>query len=76
MYDNMSLYELKKQIETDTGFKCYEGMYGEQMVWYGLSANYTAFKNMIGDYAQTGTIVYIIDTNENHTYSKFTNTWY
>lgn len=69
---------LLKQIETETGFVCYEtaNMVKPQYTFYGTSDKLTAFKTLAAEKLATGTIVYIIDTGDSYMYSAFKKTWY
>lgn len=69
-------HDLMLDIEADTGFVCYETMPGDQKVWYGTSGKFDDFKTAAADALETGTIVFIIDTNKRYCYSSYTETWY
>lgn len=70
--------KLKKQIEDQTGFKCYEtpGMVNPQYTFYGISANLVAFKTLVAGKVPTATIAYCMDISESEMYYAPTNTWY
>lgn len=70
--------KLKKKIEEETGFKCYEtpAMVNPQYTFYGISANLSAFKALVSRKVPTATILYCLDTAESALYYAPTDTWY
>lgn len=68
--------ELKMNIEETTGFVCYEGMPGDQLVWYGTSDKLDEFKTSVNDILPTGTIAFTMDNVKKYIYSSFKKTWY
>ena len=68
--------ELKAKIEKETGFYCFEDSLNVQPVFYGLSANFSSFKDLVKDYIKTGTMVVLIDTGASHMWSAVTKAFY
>lgn len=68
--------DIKKTIEEDTGFVCYEAMPGDQIAWYGTSDYFDDFKTAIGANCPTGSIAYTMDDGKKYMYSALKNTWY
>lgn len=73
---NEEFYELRKTVESVTGFVCYEGNAGQQYCFYGISENVEAFKTMVAGKIPTATILYLLDTGDSYMYYLPTNTWY
>lgn len=75
IYSNEFL-QLKKEIEAETGFTCYEVQPGDQTTFFGTSDKYEALQEMIAGKFNTGTIVYLMDTGKRYMYSRYKDTWY
>ena len=73
---NSEMLELKKQIEEETGFVCYEVQPGDQVTWFGTSDQLSAFKTLVANKLNTGTIVFCMDTGDKAMYSRFKDMWY
>lgn len=74
--DTIDFITLQTQVETETGFKCYEGQPGDQQVWFGTSDKFDAFKALVAKKIPTGSVAYLVDNQTKKFYSKFKNTWY
>ena len=75
LYNN-ELLQLKKQIETETGFTCYEVQPGDQTTFFGTSDMFQDFKTLVADKFNTGTIAFCMDTHDKYMYSKYKDQWY
>ena len=73
---NDDLLKLKKQIEDETGFVCYEVQPGDQTTFFGCSDGFSAFKELIGTKFNTGTIAFTMDDACKYMYHKKKNQWY
>ncbi len=73
---NSEMLELKKQIEEETGFVCYEVQPGDQTTFFGTSDMFNDFKTIVGNLFNTGTIAFLMDNGAKYMYSKYKNTWY
>lgn len=70
------MLKLKKRIEAETGFVCYEVQPGDQTIFYGTSDKLQEFKTLVADKFDTGTIVFTMDDCIKQMYSKYKNLWY
>lgn len=68
--------ELKAKIENETGFYCFEDSLNAQPVFYGLSADFSSFKDLVKDHIKTGTMVILVDTGDSHLWSAKTKAFY
>lgn len=75
-YEMNKFDALKIEVESDTGFKCYEGTPGSQVVWYGTSDQLEAFETLVNGKISTGTIAFTMDDGEKYMYSAKTEMWY
>lgn len=73
---NVDFLELRRKIEDETGFVCYEGNAGQQSCFFGISTNADLFKEMVAGKIPTATILYLLDTGDSAMYYAPTNTWY
>ena len=73
---NEDLFNFKKRVEEETGFVCYEVTPGDQAVWYGISDNLDAFKELVANIFPTGMIVFCMDTGKRFMYYRKTNDWF
>lgn len=64
------------RIELETGFKSFEGSLQNQLVFYGISANWAKFQTMDKGVINTGSLVVLLDTKETYAYYAPTDTWY
>lgn len=69
---------LRKQIEEETGFACYENpsMSGAQFIFYGTSDKFDDFKTLAGNHFSTGTVASLMDNGKMYMYSAYKNQWY
>ena len=75
-YEMSTFDALKLEVESDTGFRCYEGTPGSQVVWYGTSDQLDVFETMTTGKVNTGTIAFTMDDGGKYMYSAKTETWY
>ena len=68
--------ELRKKIEKETGFSCYEPTRAEQIVFYGVTENFENFSDMVKDYIPSGTVAYLMDTKTNKMWDDFSQKWW
>lgn len=73
---NKDMLDFKKELEEETGFVCYEVQPGDQTIFYGTSDKLQAFKTLVADKFNTGTIVFTMDDCVKQMYSKYKNLWY
>jgi hypothetical protein len=76
----MSFDIWKVTVEDSTGFKCYEDSTNNQLMFYGISANFNAFKTAVSalteHYIPTGSIVFLMDNGKANMYYAPTDTFY
>lgn len=67
---------LKMDVESTTGFHCFESIPGAQPVFYGTSDEFDEFKEKVSGKIPTGSIAYTMDDNGKYMYSFTKDTWY
>lgn len=74
-----NLEEIIEKIATELDFVSFESNHmgiNKQMVFYGHSSEFEAFKDLAADNFMTGTMAYLVDTKASYVYSRLHNTWY